>query len=71
MAFDKTLLFVAISLTLSNCWIRSAGANPVPTQDQLDQVRFYWMVMGHVNVFCATVRITIFQIFCATFRNVG
>jgi len=37
MAFDKTLLFVAISLTLSNCWIRSAGANPVPTEDQLDQ----------------------------------
>ncbi|XP_046647749.1 zinc metalloproteinase nas-8-like [Daphnia pulicaria] len=39
MAFEKTLLFVAISVTLSSCWIHSAGANPVPTEDenQLDQ----------------------------------
>jgi hypothetical protein len=42
MAFEKTLLFVAISVTLSSCWIHSAGANPVPTEDenQLDQVKF-------------------------------
>jgi hypothetical protein len=46
MAFDKTLLFVAISVTLSSCWIHSAGANPVLTEDdnQLDRVKFYWMI---------------------------